>query len=61
MISVDPSPPATSINPPVRAESDAISFSPELNTPTTFVKLIVVDDVPDAKTKPVAPEVLPLI
>ena len=53
--------PEFSINPPVSAESDAINFSPPVNVPMTFVSVIVVPDVSEPKTNPVAPEVAPLI
>ena len=46
---------------PVSDESDAINFSPELNVPTTCVRTTCVPDVSEPKTKPVAPDVLPLI
>ena len=46
---------------PVSDESDAISFSPELNDPTTCVRTSCVPDVREPKTNPVAPEVLPFI
>ena len=42
------------------AESDALSSSPALNTPTTEVKFTVVAEVPSAYTNPVAPEVTPV-
>ena len=45
----------------VSAESDAVIFSPAENSPTTFVRFITFCDVPSSKTKPVAPEVTPLI
>ena len=53
--------PEVSIILPVSAESDAISFSPVVKFPTTLVKAIVVPLVDGPKTKPVAPEVTPLI
>ena len=53
--------PPLSIMPPVSAESEAVTFSPELNVPITFVKLINSLEVPLANTEPVAPEVTPLI
>jgi len=46
---------------PVSDESDAISFSPELNVPTTCVRTSCVPEVSEPKTNPVAPDVLPLI
>ena len=56
--------PEFSISPLVSAESDAINFSPELNWPTTFVKRTLWPSallVSISKSKPVAPEVLPVI
>ena len=50
-----------SIIKPVSDDSDAISFSPELNVPTTCVRTSCVPDVKEPKTKPVAPDVLPFI
>ena len=53
-----------SISPLVSAESDAINFSPDWNVPTTFVKRTRWPSallVSVSKTKPVAPEVLPVI
>ena len=46
--------PEFSISPPVSAESDAINFSPPVNVPMTFVSVIVVPDVSEPKTNPVA-------
>jgi len=51
----------TSINFPVKAESDAISLSPVTNVPITVVKTICVPDVSEPNTNPVAPDVAPLI
>ena len=53
--------PEFSISLPVSAESDAISFSPVVKEPITFVSVIVVPDVREPNTNPVAPEVAPLI
>ena len=46
------------------AESDAESFSPTVNFPTTFIKVILVLKVPELSREcvnPVAPEVRPVI
>ena len=53
--------PEFSISLPVSAESDAINFSPVVKEPITFVSVIVVPDVREPNTNPVAPEVAPLI